>query len=80
MSGLSPARLTDAPSTGADSSGLSPSTRTSYTGAERFGDHPISHIVFFDLMPKPDVFGAGTWEWITDFVTPDDTDIDLALF
>jgi uncharacterized protein (TIGR02996 family) len=48
-------------------------------GAEIFGDHPITHVEFVDLEPAVDVFGHGTWMWITGFTFPDYVDIDLAL-
>jgi uncharacterized protein (TIGR02996 family) len=48
-------------------------------GAEIFGDHPITHVEFVDLEPAADVFGPGTWGWITGFTFTDNVDIDLAL-
>jgi uncharacterized protein (TIGR02996 family) len=47
--------------------------------AEIFGDHPITHVEFVDLDPESDLFGTGTWGWITGFTSPDDVDVDLAL-
>src|SRR5262245_12048172 len=48
-------------------------------GAEIFGDHPIVRVEFSDLDPEPDLFGPGTWGWITGFAKLDEVDIDRAL-
>jgi hypothetical protein len=34
-------------------------------GAEIFGDHPITHVEFVDLDPEANLFGPGTWGWIS---------------
>jgi uncharacterized protein (TIGR02996 family) len=47
--------------------------------SEIFGNHPITHVEFVDLDPGADLFGPGTWGWITGFTSPDDVDVDLAL-
>jgi uncharacterized protein (TIGR02996 family) len=48
---------------------------------ELFGDHPITRVEFIDLEPVANVFGDGTWGWITGFVNHEDgeTDRDLEL-
>jgi uncharacterized protein (TIGR02996 family) len=48
-------------------------------GSEIFGNHPITHVEFVDLDPGADLFGPGTWGWITGFTSPDNVDVDLVL-
>ena len=48
-------------------------------GAEIFSDHPITRVEFTDLDPVPDLFGLGTWGWITGFRSTEDIDVDKAL-
>jgi hypothetical protein len=39
----------------------------------------VTCVEFVNLDPKADLFGPGTWGWITGFTSPDDVDVDLAL-